>query len=84
MNEEQWYEIKQDISNLNISLGYAHLEFKRLFKNFVRLNKFMTEHWIKDAVKKPGALRKSLGVKKGAKIPEAKLKKAETLKGFKK
>lgn len=29
--------------------------------------------WIKGAVKKPGALRKALGVKKGQKIPAAKL-----------
>ena len=29
--------------------------------------------WIKKAIKKPGALRKSLGVKKGEKIPAAKL-----------
>ena len=29
--------------------------------------------WIKDAIKKPGALRKSLGVKKGEKIPAGKL-----------
>jgi len=30
-------------------------------------------NWIKNAIKKPGALKKSLGVKKGAKIPAAKL-----------
>lgn len=30
-------------------------------------------NWIAGAIKKPGALRKSLGVKKGAKIPAAKL-----------
>jgi hypothetical protein len=29
--------------------------------------------FIKDAIKKPGALRKSLGVKKGEKIPAKKL-----------
>jgi hypothetical protein len=54
--------------------------------------------WIKDAIKKPGALRSSLGVKKGEKIPAAKLAKAakapgkmgqrarlaQTLKGLKK
>ena len=33
----------------------------------------MTKNWIQKAVKKPGALRKSLGIKKGKKIPEAKL-----------
>ena len=34
------------------------------------------EKWIQKAVSKPGALRKSLGVKKGEKIPAAKLAKA--------
>lgn len=29
--------------------------------------------WIQGAIKKPGALRESLGVKKGEKIPKAKL-----------
>lgn len=54
--------------------------------------------WIQKAVKKPGALRSSLGVKKGEKIPAGKLAKAakapgkmgqrarlaQTLKGLKK
>lgn len=54
--------------------------------------------WISGAIKKPGALRASLGVKKGQDIPEKKLKAAakkpgklgqrarlaETLKSFKK
>ena len=35
------------------------------------------EHWIKGAIKHPGALHKELGVPKGKKIPESKLKKAE-------
>ncbi len=53
--------------------------------------------WIKEAIKKPGALREELGVKKGEKIPAKKLAKAakapgklgqrarlaETLKGMK-
>ena len=57
-----------------------------------------TKNWIKDAIKKPGALRKELGVKEGKTIPAKKLaaaaKKpgklgqrarfAETLKSFKK
>lgn len=56
------------------------------------------KNWIAGAIKKPGALRKELGVKKGAKIPAKKLataakkpgkegqraRLAETLKGFKK
>ena len=33
--------------------------------------------WIAGAIKKPGALRKSLGIKMGEKIPEKTLKKAE-------
>ena len=54
--------------------------------------------WIQSAIKKPGALRKSLGVKSGEKIPAGKLSKAakapgklgqrarlaQTLKGLKK
>ena len=54
--------------------------------------------WIKDAIKKPGALKKSLGVAADKKIPSSKLaaaankpgkvgkraRLAETLKGFKK
>lgn len=35
------------------------------------------EKWIQGAIKHPGALRKTLHVKEGEKIPEAKLKKAE-------
>lgn len=33
----------------------------------------MPKDWIKGAIKKPGALRKSLGVKKGKDIPVKKL-----------
>lgn len=57
-----------------------------------------TKNWIAGAIKKPGALRESLGVKKGEKIPAGKLavaakapgkmgqraRLAQTLKGFKK
>jgi hypothetical protein len=57
-----------------------------------------TDKWIGKAIKKPGALRKSLGVKEGQKIPVKKLsaaakkpgimgkraRLAETLKGMKK
>lgn len=37
--------------------------------------------WIQKAIKKPGSLRKSLGVKKGEKIPASKLKAAAKKKG---
>jgi hypothetical protein len=33
-------------------------------------------NWMQGAVKKPGALHKSLGVPEGEKIPEAKIEKA--------
>ena len=55
------------------------------------------KNWIAEAIKKPGALKKSMGVKKGEKIPASKLasaakktgkmgqraRLAQTLKGFK-
>lgn len=58
----------------------------------------MAEKWIQKAIKKPGALRKELGVPEGKKIPAKKLaaaakksgvegkraRLAETLKGLKK
>ncbi len=36
----------------------------------------MAEKWIQKAIKKPGALRKSMGVKEGESIPAGKLAKA--------
>lgn len=36
----------------------------------------MARNWIKGAIKKPGALRRSLGVKAGKTIPYKKLQKA--------
>jgi len=36
----------------------------------------MAKNWIQKAVKKPGALRKALGVKKGEDIPAKKLQAA--------
>ena len=64
----------------------------------VGMKKGGSTNWIKDAIKKPGSLRKSLGVKKGERIPAGKLEKAakkpgkmgqrarlaQTLKGLKK
>lgn len=38
-------------------------------------------NWIQGAIKKPGALRKTLGVKKGATIPTEKLAKAAKMPG---
>ena len=41
----------------------------------------MTKHWIAGAIKKPGALRKELHIKKGEKIPASKLNSAAKKKG---
>ena len=41
----------------------------------------MAKDFIQKAIKKPGALRKSLGIKKGEKIPASKLKAAAKKKG---
>ena len=67
-------------------------------KGPVKTVKSKSGGWIKSSIKKPGALRESLGVKKGEKIPASKLaaaakkpgkmgqraRLAQTLKGFKK
>lgn len=39
------------------------------------------EKWIQKAIKKPGALRKTMGAKKGKDIPVSKLEKAAAGKG---
>jgi hypothetical protein len=41
----------------------------------------MAKNWIAGAIKSPGALRKTLGVKAGEKIPESKLAAAAEQKG---
>ena len=41
----------------------------------------MAKDFIQQAIKKPGALRKSLGIKKGEKIPASKLRAAAKKKG---
>lgn len=41
----------------------------------------MAKKWIQAAIKKPGALRKSLGAKKGKNIPVSKLQAAAKKKG---
>ena len=40
------------------------------------------KNWIQGAIKKPGSLRKTLGVKKGETIPKAKLDAAAKEKGI--
>ena len=41
----------------------------------MKLKDVTEDNWIKGAVKKPGALRKQMGVKKGEKIPMEKINK---------
>jgi hypothetical protein len=41
----------------------------------------MAKKWIQKAIKKPGALRRQLGAKKGKKIPLSKIRKAAKKKG---
>ena len=71
---------------------------KKARRDDTDFTQFAEGGWIKDAIKKPGALRAQLGVKAGEKIPAGKLAKAakkpgklgqrarlaETLKGMKK
>lgn len=45
-------------------------------KTNVKKNLNSTKNWIAGAIKNPGALRESLGVKKGETIPAAKLEAA--------
>jgi hypothetical protein len=45
-------------------------------KTNVKKNLNATKNWIAGAIKNPGALRESLGVKKGESIPAAKLEAA--------
>lgn len=47
----------------------------------LRLKKGGKANWIQGAIKKPGALKKSLGVAKGEKIPAGKLEKASKAPG---
>ena len=42
----------------------------------------MAEKWIQKAIKKPGALRKTLGTKAGKTIPMGKLEKAASKSGI--
>ena len=44
-----------------------------VYKKGGKAKKGKKSNWIQEAVKKPGALRKSLGVKEGQKIPPKKL-----------
>jgi hypothetical protein len=87
------------ISRLGDAVGFTQEEqYKDKKYQVPETQKKKAGGWIKGAIKKPGALRASLGVKKGEKIPAAKLaaaakkpgkmgqraRLAQTLKGLKK
>ena len=87
------------ISRLGDAVGFTQEEqYKDKKYQVPETQKKKAGGWIKGAIKKPGALRASLGVKKGEKIPAAKLaaaakkpgkmgqraRLAKTLKGLKK
>jgi hypothetical protein len=58
------------------SRGMGDMEPSKMYKKGGKAKKGKKpkkSNWIQEAVKKPGALRKSLGVKKGKKIPFKKL-----------
>ena len=52
--------------------GPTYIFYKRLL---MKLKDVTEDNWIKGAFKKPGALRKQMGVKKGEKIPMEKINK---------
>ena len=83
-----------------MSKYFTCIEFRKGFDaaaSCETCDKSKSKNWIAEAIKKPGALKKSLGVKKGEKIPAGKLaaaakkpgkmgqraRLAQTLKGFK-
>ena len=49
-------------------------QLKEIIREVVE-EQLQEKNWIKGAIKKPGALRKSMGVKKGEKIPAAAINK---------
>jgi hypothetical protein len=91
--------VSRKISRLADSVGLTQEEqYKDKKYQVQEPQKKKAGGWIKSAIKKPGALRSSLGVKKGEKIPAKKLsaaakkpgkmgqraRLAQTLKGLKK
>jgi len=86
-------DLRKDMQNMPGTPG------KDLREGMIKMKKGgSTSKWIQSAIKKPGALRKALGAKKGEPIPAKKLaaaakapgklgqraRLAQTLKGFKK
>ena len=69
----------QQVNNLQEEIDIADEIIENLFEdNDVLLEYALNEkkQWIQQAIKKPGALRKSMKVKEGKNIPSGKLEKA--------
>ena len=65
---------KRTKKQLKASRDDSYGRFGSKAKKSGKINKqFMAKDFIQKAIKKPGALRKSLGIKKGKKIPASKL-----------
>ena len=74
---------KRTKKQLKASRDESYGKFGSKAKKSGKINRqFMArQKFIQKAIKKPGALRKSLGIKKGEKIPASKLKAAAKKKG---
>lgn len=68
--------IKSNFKCAEIYLIHLENKIEEVKYLLINLEKHMSEKFIQEAIKHPGALRKSLHVKKGEKIPEKKLEKA--------
>ena len=73
---------KRTKKQLKASRDDSYGKFGSKAKKSGKINKwFMAKDFIQKAIKKPGALRKSLKIKKGEKIPASKLRAAAKKKG---
>lgn len=64
---------KERLSRYQDAINKAALETSLNYKKGGKVKKAKDGKWIQKAIKKPGALRQSLGVKKGETIPAGKL-----------
>jgi flagellin-specific chaperone FliS len=64
---------KERLSRYQDAINKAALETSLNYKKGGKVSKAKDGKWIQKAIKKPGALRQSLGVKKGETIPAGKL-----------
>jgi hypothetical protein len=75
----QLRKLMEELNDLREELDIADEIIENLFEDHDTLLEYALnekKNWIQDAIKKPGALRKSLKVKEGKDIPVKKLEKA--------